>query len=50
MTPVVALQRGASQAAIKRTLAVRDAMDAADLAISPLEIYEVSFTGELRPL
>jgi hypothetical protein len=50
VTPVVALQRGASQVQIDRMLEVRSALEDADLGVPRVEIFEVSMTGQLRPL
>lgn len=47
--PVVALQRGASDKALERLQQVRRVVDAARLA-PPIEVFEVSLTGELLPL
>lgn len=47
VTPLVALQRGASKTSLERMDKVRDALDAADLGIPPMKVYEVSLTGEL---
>ena len=50
VTPVVALQRGASPVQIDRMLKVRRALDSADLGVPPIEIYDVSMTGQLRSI
>jgi hypothetical protein len=50
LTPVVALQRGASAEAVRRMRTVRDVLAEHDFGVSPLEIYEVTLTGELVPL
>ncbi|QZY29696.1 hypothetical protein [Nocardioides coralli] len=48
--PVVALQRGATQKLKDRMLAVRDALNAADLGVPDVRVYEVSITGDLKEL
>ncbi|WP_299926114.1 hypothetical protein [uncultured Nocardioides sp.] len=50
VTPVVALQRGASPELVRRMLAVRDVLAGVDLGVEPVEIYEVNLIGEWIPL
>ncbi|MGF9755056.1 hypothetical protein AAII07_07625 [Microvirga sp. 0TCS3.31] len=50
VTPVVALQRGASPEMVRRMLRVRDVLSAADMGVEPVEIYEVNLIGEWIPL
>lgn len=50
VTPVVALQRGASPEMVRRMLKVRDVLAEVDLGVAPIEIHEVSLIGELIPL
>ena len=50
VTPVVALQRGASPEMVRRMLAVRDVLSAVDMGVEPVEIYEVNLIGEWIPL
>ena len=50
VVPVVALQRGASAEMIRRMLKVKDVLAQANLAVPPVEIYEVNLLGELLPL
>jgi len=50
VTPVVALQRGASAEMIRRTMAVRDVLARHDLGVESVEIREVTLTGQLVPV
>ena len=50
VTPVVALQRGASDETIHRMKAVRDVLGEHDFGVEPLQIYEVTLMGRLVPL
>ena len=50
VVPVVAVQRGASPEAIRRMIAVRDALHASAMGGPGIELLEVSLIGELVPL
>lgn len=50
VAPVVALQRGARKKHQDLMVTVRDALPYADLGVPPVEIFEVSITGDFTPL
>jgi hypothetical protein len=50
VAPVVALQRGAKKHHKDLMIAVRDALPYTDLGVPPVDIFEVSITGEFTPL
>lgn len=50
VVPVVAVQRGASAEAVRRMVAVRDALRAGDVGGPEVELHEVSLIGDLIPL